>query len=135
MNKLIALIYFVLSLYGCDAGGGTYITRVRADGADTLYSKATAQSGVARFECLRSASGQCYYTVFPHDCASTPGRAAGSSTGQRTDRCGSEPVERFAIASGDSRQIPGLQNFHLCVSTEDETPGPDCEMPKPLAAR
>ena len=130
MNKLIALCYFVLSLYGCDVGGSTFVTRTHADGTDTLYSKAVVQGGVARFECLRSASGQCYYTLFPRDCASTP-----APTGKPIAGCLSEPVERFAVAEGDSRQIPGLQRFHPCVSAEDRTPGADCEVPEPLAAR
>lgn len=128
--KLMALFYFVLSLFGCDVDGSTFVTRTSVDGADTLYSKAHVEAGVARFECLRSASGRCYYTVFPRDCASTRG-----STDKRADSCLSEPVERFAIANGDSRQIPGLQSFRLCVSAEDGAPGPDCEVPEPIATR
>ncbi len=130
MNKLIALCYFVLSLYGCDVGGNTFVHRTHVGGADTLYSKVVTQPGVARFQCLRSASGQCYYTLFPRDCASTPG-----ATGKRSASCQSEPVKHFAIAIGDSRWIAALQNFSLCVSAEDATPGPDCEVLEPMAAR
>lgn len=137
MNKLIAVCYFVLSLYGCDVGGSTVVHRAQTDGSDILYSKVVAQPGVTRFECVRSASGRCYYTVFPRDCASAPGSAARSTSGSATEsatkstskrigRCPAAPVERFAIASGDRRQIPGLPSFHLCVSAEDAVPGPDC---------
>lgn len=136
--KLIALCYFVLSLYGCDVGGSTFVHRTHVDGADSLYSKATVEGGVARFECLRSASGQCYYTVFTRDCTATSGRALGSSTGSTSKPivgCRPELVERFAIAKGDSRQIPGLHSFRLCVSAEDGIPGPDCEVPEPIIAR
>lgn len=130
MNKLLALCYFVLSLYGCDVGGSTFVTRSHADGVDTLYSRVVAQSGVARFECLRSASGRCHYTVFAPACASPP-----AATGRRDGRCRSTPVERFAIAQGDSRQIAGLLRFRPCVSTQANAPGPDCELPAPIAAR
>lgn len=129
MNKLLALCYFVLSLYGCDVGGSTFVDR-----SDTLYSKVMAQSGIARFECLRSASGQCHYSVFPGECAAAhaaaPGAVDGSSSGsndRRADRCPSDPVERFALTNGSSRLVPGLQHFHICVSSDDGAPGPDCE--------
>lgn len=121
--KLMALLYFVLSLFGCDPGGSTYVTRTVVDGADTLYSRATTQAGVARFECLRSTSGQCYYTVLPRECA--PATTAKTPT-SRAALCPSEPIERFAIAKGDSRQIAGLQGFRLCVSAEGGAAGSEC---------
>lgn len=130
MNKLIALCYFVLSLYGCDVGGSTFVHRAQTDGADTLHARAVVEGGVARFECLRSASGRCYYTVFPRDCASPP-----APTGERLARCLAMPVERFAVAEGDSRQVPGLRGIRPCVSAEEGPPGPDCQLPRPIAAR
>ena len=132
MNRLIAVLYFVLSLYGFDVGS-TIVDRINVDGSQALHSKVVAQPGVARFECLRSASGRCYYTVFPRDCT-TPGAASGSAR-TRIAGCLSEPVEHFVIAEGDSRQIPGLQKFRPCVSAYDATLGPDCEPPGPLATR
>jgi hypothetical protein len=126
MDKITALLYFVLSLLGLDSGRNTLVHRTNIDGADTLHSRTTVQAGVARFECLRSASGRCHYLVLPRDCTSTPAseRAAG---------CTARPVERFALDDGDSRQIAGLQNFRLCVSIEHG--GRDCEAPELLAAR
>ncbi|MFD0740208.1 hypothetical protein ACFQZQ_13065 [Lysobacter koreensis] len=125
--KLIALCYFVLSLFGCDVGGSSFVNRTIVDGSDVLYSRASSQAGVARFDCLRSASGQCHYTVFAPNCA--------PASGPRNRACRSEAVERFAIAKGDTRLVPGLHRFGLCVSTDDTSPGPDCEMPRPIAAR
>lgn len=132
MNKLIALCYFVLSLYGCDAGQSTFVHRSSVDGRATLDSKVVAQPGVARFDCLRSASGQCHYTLFPAQCAAAP---ASPSAGVRSVRCPAAPVRRFAVADGASRQIPGLAGFRVCVSAEGRTPRPDCGMPGPIAAR
>lgn len=133
MNKLIALFYFVLSLYGCDVGGSTFVHRT-VGGTDVLYSSVTTQPGVARFVCLRSTSGQCHYTLFPRDCASTS-----PSTTQARSRhmagCPNDQVQRFAVAEGRSRRIPELQHFRLCVGSADGKPGTDCEMPEPIAMR
>lgn len=119
MNKFIALCAFVLSLFGCNGGASTLVQRASADGSEVLHSRAQVQAGVARFECLRSASGQCHYTVLPRDCD-----PAGVARG-----CAAEPIERFALASGDSRQIAGLQAFRLCVSARADGPERDCGVP------
>ena len=132
MNKLIVLCYFVLSLFGSDVGGTTFVHRASLDGGDALYSKAYVQAGVARFECLGSESGQCHYTVYPRGCAPA---AAGAVAAGQTGACHAEPVQRFAIARGDSRQITGLRDFSLCVSADGGMRGPDCEAAEPVAAR
>ncbi|MGI8561111.1 MAG: hypothetical protein ACR2J7_06695 [Luteimonas sp.] len=134
MNKLIAIVSFALSLYGCDIGGNTIIHRSSADGSDVLYSKVVAKPGFARFECLTSASGQCFYTLYPRGCATAP-TAAANPTDTQHEPCATKPVERFALASGQSRQIPALSPFRMCVSTEVDAAIPGCEPPKPLAAR
>ena len=130
MNKLLALLYFALSLFGVDVGGSTFIHRTSTDGIDTLYSKAHVAAGVARFECVRSASGQCHYTVIPRDCAPAPAPASLLAGG-----CQSGPTRHFAIDDGASRRVPGLQGFGLCVSIDPAPAGTDCQVPEPLAAR
>lgn len=130
MNKLIALCYFVLSLYGCDVGGSSFVHRSQVDGIDTVHIEGGAQPGSARVDCLRSASGRCYYTLFPRECP-----PAAAATGKRIDRCPTGPVRRFAIANGGSHEVAGLQRYRMCVSAEERIPGPDCGMPKPLATR
>lgn len=133
MHKLIAIVSFALSLYGCDIGGSTYVHRSSADGSDVLYSKVVARPGLARFECLRSASGQCHYTLYPRGCA-TPSAPAEGAKPQQEAPCIPRPVERFALASGQSRQVPALSAFRMCVSTEPEAEIPGCEAPDPIAA-
>ena len=131
MSKLITLFYLLLSLYGCDVGGSTFVHRVQRDGVDTLHSRVIAQPGLARFECLRSASGQCHYTVLPRPCAATADAA-----GQRAVNCRSAPPERFAIADGDSRQIARLRRFRVCVSAEGApAAGAECATPAIIASR
>jgi hypothetical protein len=130
MNTLLAILYFVLSLVGLDAGTSTFVDRSSRDGATTLESRAQVSSGIARFECLRSASGQCHYTVFPRECASARLLLAWPTT-----RCPGNAVERFAVASGASHEVAGLTGFRLCVSSRDESLGPECAPPEPAAAR
>ena len=128
MTKLLSLCYFLLSLYGCDVAGSTYVHRDSSNGNDIMHSKVVAQPGVARFECLRSASGQCHYTLFPRRCAPT-------AAGVPAAGCRSEPIAQFSIANGDSRLMPGLQRFRLCVSAEGGAPGADCDAAEPIASR
>lgn len=120
--KFSALLYFVLSLFGCDVGRSTFVDRVVVDGASTLSSRATVEAGVARFDCLRSASGHCYYTVFPRECV------ASATDGKADATCLSKPIGRFAVANGDSRQVTGLSDFRLCVSDKDGAPGAGCRL-------
>jgi hypothetical protein len=128
--QLSALLYFVLSLFGVDVGRSTFVDRVVVDGAYALSSRATVEAGVARFECLRSASGHCYYTLFPRQCPPS------STTGGKVDAaCLAKPIERFVVANGDSRQLTGLNDFRLCVSETDATPGTGCQPPVPMASR
>ena len=128
MTKFLSLCYFLISLYGCDVAGSTYVHRASSNGADILHSKVVAQPGVARFECLRSASGQCHYTLFPRRCAAA---AAGATAAA----CPSEPIAQFSLANGDSRLMPGLQRFRLCVSARDGAPDPGCDPAEPMASR
>jgi hypothetical protein len=130
MNTFLAIVYFLLSLVGLDVGTSTFVDRSSRDGATTLESRAQVTSGVARFECVRSASGQCHYTVFPRGCATARRLPAWPAT-----RCPDKAVERFAVASGASHEVAGLTGFGLCVSSRDEPLDPECAPPEPLAAR
>lgn len=133
MNKLIAIISFALSLYGCDVGGNTYVHRSSADGSDVLYSKVVARPGLSRFECLTSISGHCYYTLYARECSTAPGSQP-TPNGVPQSRCRPHTVEHFALASGEHRQIAALSRYRMCVSTEADAEIPDCESPEPMAA-
>ncbi|HUH89045.1 MAG TPA: hypothetical protein VLZ76_00075, partial [Lysobacter sp.] len=104
------------------------VTRTTVDGTDTLYSQTTTRAGVARFDCLRSASGTCHYTVIPRNCP--PALVA---LNRQRGHCGPKAIERFTIAKGESRQITGLQDFRLCVSGGDNVTDDECEASQPLA--
>ena len=110
--KLAALVAFAFSLMGCPFGGATWSHRITGDHGDSLYSKAWAKDGRARFECVESSSGKCWYTVFRDDCDS--------------DTCLDEPIARFALARGGEREFTGLRDFRFCVAGEAARPRPDC---------
>ncbi|MFL6592376.1 MAG: hypothetical protein ACJ8GK_06680 [Luteimonas sp.] len=119
MKTFLAIIMYSLSLFGIDLGSHIRTDRVRSNGTDVLYSKVVTQPAGTRFECLRSASGQCYYTVIRDDCASLPGKPGTA--------CTPGSPEHFALARGDSRQMASLDTFRLCVSADAAVAGPDCE--------
>ncbi|MBS0216928.1 MAG: hypothetical protein JSR63_01975 [Proteobacteria bacterium] len=113
MSKFIALFQFLLALSGCSQSGTTYSHRVQSD-SETLYSKIHVQDGVARFECVDSSSGQCEYTLYPDACH---GNAD----------CKLPPLQHFAVARGETRQLAGLVDFRPCVATTTAVPGADCQ--------
>ena len=115
MRNLIAAIYFLLSLFGCNGGGTTTITRSVVDGVDVIHSQTRVKAGIARFECIASASGECHYTLFPRRCAS-----GGSD-------CAAQPIDRFALASGATREVVGLPGFVACVVGDDSALTNDCK--------
>ncbi len=114
MDKLLAIAAFLLSLFGCDPQRSTFESREVFDGRDLLHARATLEAGVARFECLASTSGLCYWVLFQARCA------ASDAT------CTSRPSKRFALAIDDSRQVSGISRVRLCVSAAAATPAPTC---------
>ena len=113
--KFAAIVAFALSLLGVQFGGTTWSNRITDDRGDALYSKAWAKDGRARFECLESSSGQCWYTVFREACDS--------------GACADKPLARFALARGGEREITGLPGFRFCVARDAALPRPDCRAP------
>ena len=92
VTKLAALLSFALSLFGCHVDGTTWSHRILGDHGDALYSKAWAKDGRARFECVQSSSGQCWYTLFPVDC--------------KDDACVAKPLTRDRLLAALARAVP-----------------------------
>jgi hypothetical protein len=122
MRNLIATLYFLLSLLGCDSGGTTFATRTTVDGEDVVYGKAQVRSGIVHFECVRSASGECHYTVFPRECTADPAPASPPPA------CAALPAEHFTLKAGTSREVVGMSAaFDLCVSHDSRALTRDCK--------
>jgi hypothetical protein len=115
VKLFIAILAYALSLFGIDVGSHTRVDRVSSNGTDVLYSRVVAQPTGTRFECVRSASGACYYTVLASDC---PAARTGPP-------CVSRPLQQFALARGESRQVAALPLSRLCVGTRATAPGCD----------
>ncbi len=114
---MIARLLFsplLLILSACGIGGTSYSTRIGDNGHDALYSKARVEDGVARFQCLKSDSGSCHYTLYPAACAGKPD-------------CALAPLQRFTVARGEGRQIAGLRDFRVCVAIDQRALRADCE--------
>lgn len=109
MRNLFAAVYFLLALFGCESGGTTMITHSISNGVDLLHARTRIKAGVARFECLASASGECHYMLLPDNCAATDAV------------CMKKPIDRFVMKTGESREVVGLPKFRACVSQDVST--------------
>ena len=101
MQELIALLSLALSLFGVHLGGTSYSNQVH-DGSTVLHSEAWSDAGRARFECVESSSGHCYYRLLPPECSA--------------DACGQAPLRQFAVAEGRTVDLAGVPEFRLDVS-------------------
>ena len=126
MDTLLAVVFYALSLFGIDIASHTRVDRIQSNGTDVLYSKVVAQPTVTRFECLRSTSGQCYYTVYEPDCA-----AAATAATKAKQACAA--VDRFALARGDARQMTARPGLRMCVSADAHGAASDCNASVALA--
>ena len=123
MHYLIALICFVLALFGLDGHGShTIVTHSTVDGIDMLYSKVRIIAGVVDVSCVRSASGLCHYQLLPRECVLPQSRATSAST------CKREPAQRFTLTAGARRELAGLPvGLVLCVGHDGHVSLADCD--------
>jgi len=117
VKTVLAILVWTLSLFGIEVGTQVRVDHIRAEGSDVLTSRVVARPAGTRVECVRSASGQCYYTVFPDAC--TPASAHGM-------RC-NQPIGHFALAKGERRQVATLANVRVCVRADATLARPDCD--------
>ncbi|AXK72792.1 hypothetical protein DWG18_11220 [Lysobacter sp. TY2-98] len=107
MDKLFALFAFLASLIGCDGGRDTVVHRIVGTGADVLFSRATVQDGVARFDCVRSASGPAitWYCRAAAIWASPVRRMPAVTTSPRVIRARSPACTRSGCASAPPKAM------------------------------
>lgn len=122
MHYLIAAIYFLFALLGWDGfGAHTIATHAFEHGTQVLYSEASITPVLARFVCVDSASGRCYYRLFRAECALPVPNAPPSA-------CVPEAVREFALTRGDSTRLTGMPDaFDFCVSQHVLPPNESCK--------
>lgn len=123
MRLLISLVSFLLTLIGCDPKPGiTTLTVSSVDGVKINVAQTTIANGVARFECLHSASGRCHYVVFTSNCASSAARDE-----QATAHCSAKVLQRFELKAGATRAVGDLPDQATwCVDHESLPVAPGC---------
>ncbi|MGH8078990.1 MAG: hypothetical protein ACREP7_00355 [Lysobacter sp.] len=115
MRNLMAMLYYLCALLGCDVGGTTIVHHANVDGVDIIDSKVRVSEQIAKFECRTSRSGQCHYALFSARCADAA-------------RCADPAFERFDLAAGATREIVDIApGFKVCVSDKNEAVGADCK--------
>ncbi|RNF82630.1 hypothetical protein EER27_14100 [Lysobacter psychrotolerans] len=120
------MIYFLLALFGCDMrGGNTIVSRATVDGVDIVHSETRVTTGMAWFECITSASGNCHYRLFRVE-APQGGCAAGNPA-STMPACTAPAFAQFVVAAGKVREMAGLPAvFRPCVSHQAGSVMPDC---------
>ena len=119
MERMLALAAFVLSLLGCGPQRSVFESRAVDGGRELLHARASIESGVARFECFASATGLCYWTVFPAGCGGGSGDPAPTP-------CTVHGSRRFALAVDGSRRIAGLATARVCIADRAGAAAPAC---------
>jgi hypothetical protein len=122
MRLLTTLLSCLLSLFGCDPHPSTTsITRVAANGTETLFSKTTLVDGVATFECFASASGDCHYRVYEERCESGTASADAATAPAPSSACRQRTLDAFALAAGKQHRVEGLPaGFRHCVGVQGQ---------------
>lgn len=123
MRALLPLVYFLLSLVGCNVLPEHRITtRSDVNGVTTLHAVTTnTATGAEKFSCLVSASRQCHYVLFIERCMKNAKRAS------PTDSCTTEIVQTFSVAAGTSRTVLLPEtDVRQCVAPDRPPVAPAC---------
>ena len=118
MKTVLAIILWTLSLFGIEVGSHVRVDHILAQDTDVLTGRVVARPAATRVDCVRSASGQCYYTVFADACTPMPAAHDG--------RC-DQPIDHFALANGQRRKLTTLANVRVCVRADATVARPDCD--------
>lgn len=122
MRNMMALLYYLCALLGCDVGGTTIVNRSNDSGVDIIDSQVRISEQIAKFECRASRSGTCHYSLFRSQCAAAKAKPA------QAPHCTETAFERFDLAAGATREIIDIApGFTLCVSDKNDAVGVDCK--------
>ncbi len=124
-SALSCLFSMLAALAACAPADQVLVVRARANGAWQVDARARIAGGIATFECLHSASRNCYFTLFDNGCV------AGRDS---TTRCSAKVLEQFSLAVDTRRELQGLSEFRMCVSHRPGQVRPDCTLESDRAA-
>lgn len=97
MQYLTFLLGSLLAMLGFrEPQGQTSIVRV--SGEQSVLSRTTVSGGLARFQCLQSDSGNCFYRLYREQCSD---EAAG-------ELCRRQRLDDFSVMVGGVREVQGL---------------------------
>ena len=97
MHYLTFLIGSLLTMLGYrEPQGQTSIVRISGEAA--VLSRTTVSGGLARFQCLQSESGNCFYRLYRENCRN---EAAG-------ELCLRQSLDDFSVVVGGMREVQGL---------------------------
>ena len=153
MRLLVSLVSFLLTLIGCNPQSGvTTVSIASVDGVGVNSTKSRISQDHARFECLKSVSGQCHYVVYvssctgaamPRDAADAGAGNAGSSAGPAgatagtaasasatasdASDCATRTLQQFTLAAGQVRELDDMPvDVRHCVDHDAMPVAPGC---------
>lgn len=147
MRLLVSLVSFLLTLIGCNPQSGvTTVSIASVDGVGVNSTKSRISQDHARFECLKSVSGQCHYVVYVSSCtvAATPrdtadaaaGNAGGtagiagttaSTAASDASDCATRTLQQFTLAAGQVRELEDMPvDVRHCVDHDAMPVAPGC---------
>jgi len=94
---------------------------VNADGGPT-GQRVMRSTGTAKFQCVQSASGQCFYALYTSRCHSLEGTGGKAATS-----CTHQVIEEFSVPVGQTRELHQLPNgYQQCMRADAKPEIPHC---------
>ncbi|MEH0167362.1 hypothetical protein [Roseateles microcysteis] len=82
-----------------------------------------SNGGSARFECVKSPTGECNYTLYTTQCQTGDGER-----GKPATTCTHQVVEEFTLTQGQSREVRDLpNNYKQCMKVGSKPVVPNCD--------
>ncbi|MHC9085723.1 hypothetical protein ACYX7E_11935 [Luteimonas sp. RIT-PG2_3] len=147
MRLLVSLVSFLLTLIGCNPQSGvTTVSIASVDGVGVNSTKSRITQDHARFECLKSVSGQCHYVVYVSSCtggamprdtddadAENAGNSADatdmtvSANASGASDCATRTLQQFTLAAGQVRELDDMPvDVRHCVDHDAMPVAPGC---------
>lgn len=110
----------LLIMAGCGQPSGvTTVNHSSVDGEGVYSTKTWINGSTGRFECRKSASGQCHYVLFTENC--------GENGARPIENCETKVMRQFALKAGEMRVFndlpPGVKH---CLNHDAAPVAPGC---------